>query len=562
MSKPDVELYPEPMQDDVVTFQLLAGTTKDHEAVAQISLLLKVKNREAKDIVLTNVKISVIFSDNRTPQEIGFPVTTRIPAGKSAYWHNRVFTAKPEETGLPDPVAINQNILAAPLAHIIVFKLTFRDFTEKVTKMYALRQHKHPTTSHAYAFPARARDLMWNECWDSAGAVHGESEYGCQLFALDLGVSSWDEDSDTWIRNVYPGKSGAENDHHRIWGKPVYAMSDGELIGSRWDFPDNEKPSDELTKEIKDLMDAVGDGGGNYVQILTGDEIHGYSHFMKDTVPERLRTKGVRVEKGDLLGLVGNSGSSTQPHLHIGVERRRRVVVKGDHNATHVLRPMQFKDVYTISSKHAKGVRREDPWFRNTSHGLSVVGNDSCLIWPSALRPGSPRLKLKEFRCVEETDAEFGAESPHFIVFVGRRAGDRPQSRTFRIRKGAWDNQVDEGELWVANEDITGPVDGKSLVMVAMIEEDNDPDISGDRLTMLRRSLREAFRDAAKPGVTLEALAAVMTLKMTVDLGHLTSSDEILGVKQLPITTTDGDLPLLRFNGDGARYNVRFEMVE
>ncbi len=548
MSKPRIDLDPEPMQGDVVTFQRLAGPTKNDEEKAQISLLLKIKNLEATDIVLTNVKIAVIFSDNSTPFEMSFPVTTRIPAGKSGFWHNRVFTAEAKDTKLANDVAINQNIVVSTLANIIVFKLTFRNFDEVVTKMFALRPH-----DNTYAFPGKVVDLLWNECWDSAGAVHGESEYGCQLFALDLGVSGWDDKSEQWVRNVYPGKSWWQNENHRIWGKPVYAMADGEVLDVEWNVTDNAAPT----------AAPPGGSGGNFIRIVTGDEIHGYAHFQKGTIPERLREKGAEVKRGELLGLAGNSGNSTNPHLHIGIEKRRRVIIKGDNNATHILRPMQFNNTFTINSRHAVGVRRTDPWFRNTAHGLSQASNgDACLIWPSGKQPGSPRLSLKEFRCVEETDAEAGSESPYFLVFVGRRFGEHVQSRIGRVRKGAWDDEVDEGELWKVDDEVTGPVDSRTLVLVAMLEEDHDTDVGGENITWLRGEMRKIFADVASDAsLSLDQLSALMIPRFTTQINRVATNDEILGVKQLKITTSDGDLPLLKFTGDGAHYNVRFEAI-
>ena len=35
-------------------------------------------------------------------------------------------------------------------------------------------------------------------------------------------------------------------------------------------------------------------------------------------------TAGMKVNTGDVLGQVGNSGNTSQPHLHIHAERRRR----------------------------------------------------------------------------------------------------------------------------------------------------------------------------------------------------------------------------------------------
>jgi murein DD-endopeptidase MepM/ murein hydrolase activator NlpD len=48
-------------------------------------------------------------------------------------------------------------------------------------------------------------------------------------------------------------------------------------------------------------------GGGNYAL---------YAHFQPDSIRVR---EGDRVEQGDVLALVGNSGNSVAPHLHFHV---------------------------------------------------------------------------------------------------------------------------------------------------------------------------------------------------------------------------------------------------
>jgi murein DD-endopeptidase MepM/ murein hydrolase activator NlpD len=54
--------------------------------------------------------------------------------------------------------------------------------------------------------------------------------------------------------------------------------------------------------------------GGNFVILDIG---HGRYAFYAHLKPGSLRVRpGDRVRKGQVLGLVGNSGNSTEPHLH------------------------------------------------------------------------------------------------------------------------------------------------------------------------------------------------------------------------------------------------------
>lgn len=66
-----------------------------------------------------------------------------------------------------------------------------------------------------------------------------------------------------------------------------------------------------------------GDAGGRYVMIEHGGKgmITLYSHLSAV-----LRVKGERVKAGDVIGLSGNTGHSTGPHLHFAVKQDGRWV--------------------------------------------------------------------------------------------------------------------------------------------------------------------------------------------------------------------------------------------
>lgn len=385
MSKPKVAITLEPTQGQSATFQLLAPPTKNDEAQAQISLLVRIRNDEAAKIVVTSVNFTVLFSDNSQPVQMNNPVTIPIEPREFGFWYNKVFLALAADTGLAQDTFVNQNIITSPRANILKVALKVRNFDEQPSKLVALRQHESPTPKKAYAFPAKTKDLEDGECWNGAGGMHGNSVDGCQLFALDLGVSGWESGSKSW-NHLKPGRIGDTNDDHRIWRKEVYAMADGEVLEMRWDFPENDRPRGELTDQIKKLINEVGDGNGNFITIITGDEIHLYAHLEPHSIPTKFRVKGANVKKGDLLGKVGNSGSSSAPHLHIDVRKKRRVVARGD--AKFILRPMPFADIHSIRSDKAKGVDPAAPWFKHTGHGLCVASWPTrCLIWPSGSKP-------------------------------------------------------------------------------------------------------------------------------------------------------------------------------
>jgi murein DD-endopeptidase MepM/ murein hydrolase activator NlpD len=62
---------------------------------------------------------------------------------------------------------------------------------------------------------------------------------------------------------------------------------------------------------------------GNHVVVRCGDADVWLAHLRRGTVAVR---SGASVTRGALLGRAGNSGNTTEPHLHVHAERGGRAV--------------------------------------------------------------------------------------------------------------------------------------------------------------------------------------------------------------------------------------------
>lgn len=171
----------------------------------------------------------------------------------------------------------------------------------------------------------------------------------------------------------------------------------------------------------------------------------------------------------------------------------------------------------------------------------------------------SSLLYLKEFRCVEETD-ELGNDSPYFVVFVGNNSG-QPSSDVVRVRDPAWDGAAKSGKLFQPNMWVHNQVDTNSIVVVALVEEDYDPDITDGKIAVLKLLMQTRFNLYAGWGLTKQQLAYQMRHEFADYLPDLLVNDEYTQSKSLNVNTGVGDLPLLTFSGDGGFYRVRFKMV-
>lgn len=105
------------------------------------------------------------------------------------------------------------------------------------------------------------------------------------------------------------------------WAQPVFSVMDGTVVAASDGVPDRERIN--MTGDLLRLMlfgpkvqPPFSALGGNYVILKCGDVYPLYAHLKQGSVCVRA---GDMVRSGDLLGQVGNSGSSLQPHLHFQV---------------------------------------------------------------------------------------------------------------------------------------------------------------------------------------------------------------------------------------------------
>jgi murein DD-endopeptidase MepM/ murein hydrolase activator NlpD len=98
------------------------------------------------------------------------------------------------------------------------------------------------------------------------------------------------------------------NRNYSSYGQPVYAVADGTVTEMKDGIPEN-VPGDSRAVEI--TLQTV--GGNHVIEKISTSVYATYAHMQ----PGSVRVKqGDRVRRGQILGLVGNSGNSTGPHLH------------------------------------------------------------------------------------------------------------------------------------------------------------------------------------------------------------------------------------------------------
>ncbi|RDW22116.1 peptidoglycan DD-metalloendopeptidase family protein [Oceanobacillus chungangensis] len=104
---------------------------------------------------------------------------------------------------------------------------------------------------------------------------------------------------------IYP----EELDKYVIYGDRLFSPCTGSVLEVRNDLPD-------LTPPDTDLENA----GGNFANLLceSEDVIVYIAHMQEGSVVVK---EGESIQKGQPIGLVGNSGNTSEPHLHIHAEK-------------------------------------------------------------------------------------------------------------------------------------------------------------------------------------------------------------------------------------------------
>ena len=164
--------------------------------------------------------------------------------------------------------------------------------------IHALEPHEdtdNKFTQTEFQFPMKGE---WFVFWggnDVLSNYHYEHE--TQRYALDIIRTK-----DSFSYQDDPTK----NENYYAFGEPLYAAADGTVVEIKNDLPDN----------TPGVMNAE-EPAGNFVVIDHGNNEYSITaHLKEGSVAVK---KGDKVKRGDLIGELGNSGNSSEAHLHFQV---------------------------------------------------------------------------------------------------------------------------------------------------------------------------------------------------------------------------------------------------
>lgn len=355
-----VEMQPSDARGNLY-YMVCAAKTSADKPTAQLSVKFTIKNKEGKKLVLKTIAYSFLQKGNPVSKTMVMDIDDNavkdfsIAAGAQFSWQNS------RDYHDVDNAVFFDNPFPASLQ----IKLTFEGYSTPVIITRNLRGYDNAAPGGAYGFPGRLSHLKEGEYWYAYGGHGG----GGQFYAYDFKVEGWDPKAKKWS-NTFPGKDGTKNEHYRAYGKAVIAAADGVVI----DFKDGVKENEG--------NGGGGSGGGNWFKINNGKETLCYYHMQPGTLTTAFLKKGAKVKKGDKLGLLGNSGNSSEPHGHV------HAITDPDADGEGQWVPMNFSDIYIIDKNElGAGPDPDASWTKVEKKGLPFLQDRRCMIWPSATKP-------------------------------------------------------------------------------------------------------------------------------------------------------------------------------
>lgn len=141
------------------------------------------------------------------------------------------------------------------------------------------------------------------------GRINGAERYAVDWSRFDLSGPLFD--LTTGLAATFRGDP-TRNESYLSFGQPILAVADGRVVRVVSDMP--EAPPQQILKGLR--LDQL---GGNHVTVDIGSGVYAfYAHLKAGSPTVRV---GDRVRRGQVIALLGNSGQSSEAHLHFQLMR-------------------------------------------------------------------------------------------------------------------------------------------------------------------------------------------------------------------------------------------------
>lgn len=256
------------------------------------------------------------------------------------------------------------------LRHRLFFKPTAADSSDKELTVEGTRVAVQNDKPLVIGPPLRGRWAAGNGLSNDTGhryaiiPINGQARIA-QRFAAD------------WVKfgddgHIARGGDLSQNVNYYGYGAEVLAVDDAVVVGVKDGIPENVPRTKERAVPI--TVDTI---AGNYVLLDIGrGRFAVYAHLQ----PQSLKVKvGDKIKRGQVLGLVGNSGNSGMPHLHFHITNAASPFAA--EGVPYVFNSFLLQGVANTTAERIKGEFRPDPNAESKRHMEMPVQN-AVVVFP------------------------------------------------------------------------------------------------------------------------------------------------------------------------------------
>lgn len=243
------------------------------------------------------------------------------------------------------------------LPSTIRIAIKYAEYTDPAVLEFPLAYYENTVPGGAFFFPTKQADLpdaSWRYQYGTRHTMDQGS--GDQRWGYDIAVVRWN--GSAW-RAVKPSAESSQrndqvNSDYLIWGAPLYAMGDGRVVAC-YDGEVDHDPQNDFDDNNPTWTFTT----GNHLEIDYGGDRVVLAHNQHGSIPDELcpgdnlnyhTGLNIPVRAGQFIGRVGNTGRSTNPHIHLHVYNETADDITGDNRGGRGV-PANFRNLRSVADQ-------------------------------------------------------------------------------------------------------------------------------------------------------------------------------------------------------------------